>query len=165
VKRNRYPLEVVRRQRERTKETALASYSERLEAVTRAGAELAALQRSLERDLVELDSAQTSLVSDAAPREVGLLRTLSDGVIAIHERVQRDHDSIATKREELAGAKEDCSEARQKLAHAMRHVKALERHFERWQTRRKEERDRREEKVLDDVASIAWVTAKRGKTR
>ncbi|CAN5694779.1 hypothetical protein BH20ACI4_BH20ACI4_11370 [soil metagenome] len=155
MKAKKYRLQTVLNIRSRAKDEAARFVALRLEQMAQAEEELLNRQRNLQTCYEKQNQARTAMNAelDKGIQAKGVvthrvfLKDLREQEIELNSAVEQQ--KTAVKRAET-----EVEAAREKLSEAAKELKAIEDHKENWQTVERIEKNRREQKISDEIGSI-----------
>ncbi|MBS1795810.1 MAG: flagellar export protein FliJ [Acidobacteria bacterium] len=155
MKTNKYRLETVLELRRRGKEEAARQVGVRLQMLQAAEEELARRQQRLRECFERQHRAQQAMNEQLA-------RGLAARSILAHQNFLNDlrqleaglRAEVDQQIKTVARAEKDLETARDRLIEAARELKSIETHKENWKTAERTTRNRREQKISDEIGAI-----------
>jgi hypothetical protein len=158
-----YRMQALLEIRGRAKEAAEQAFADAQRAVVAARQK----QKELEEDLVRRRAERKARV-DAYLKEILARGTGAGGLVQMNRFEQRLKDEEAALQLEIDAQKERVRQAEQfaeqkraEMAEAAKELKAIEKHKEAWAKQVKEERDKREELVQEEIGSALHLARQR----
>ncbi len=154
-----YPLQVVREQREREKEAAEERLGEALTALKEEKERLVGIRKQLKQLKSRCDEAMAHLydLDEAGMLDPGVLARRKSGIEFIKQSIQRTRRDMEAQEKRVIEAERAVEAAKSALVEAMQALKAIEKHYEKWLEERKREAARKEQKLIEEISTAAYL--------
>lgn len=159
----KYPLEAVLELRQRAQDAAQEDLAAAIEAVEKAQGAVAEAEAEVERRrrtaldfqdrLYEPNEGGTLSIADVDRRRAELK--------VLERKVEAAVQALGERRAELESAESRVEEAREALTQAAKELKAIEKHQAKWKEDLAKEAQRKEEALMQEVASAGWLARRR----
>lgn len=155
----KYPLQVVKDQRERDKKNAEEKLAESLRKLREAQEALETAKSVLNETRIRLEDLKKHLYD---PDEFGLLdvnlveRRKEAVEFTAKRAIEQEHE-VSLKEQAVHQAQTTVEEAQRDLVERMQALKAIEKHHENWIAEIRKEEQKKEQKMIEEIANAAFI--------